>query len=366
MIVTVSIIFFVLEAPVLILICLIRGNWIDTTGPHVTLLWTTVNLMMYTNHVINFFTYCMAGTKFRRELFKLFGIHKLLKLLSTYKYFNFISKRFGNGGGGNNAMLANKAPRGAAFKHHVSMVGGTTPIKSAQGGAKSLIVPNDNDKQEPEKTLLNIESDEATRYFTDTTRRSGRPGAFSSEHNVTKHMVNVDIDVRSKSVSFKPVNLTSLIMSKKALLGESAVMMKRQNAKINEDDDDDDDDDSSSTSSSSSDYSSRRRTATSGSDSKRSANLVDVGVMTTNNINQRAKSNSTRFSRSSVRSFKLKNLKGEKKTLMLNAVDKNVNIVLTNEVDDSDETIVATVDKTKQHNSDEQLFEDGEFFDYIR
>ena len=63
MIVSVSVIFFVLEAPILIFICLIQGRWVDESWPHMELAWTILNLMMYTNHVINFFSYCMTGTK---------------------------------------------------------------------------------------------------------------------------------------------------------------------------------------------------------------------------------------------------------------------------------------------------------------
>ncbi len=72
MIISVSIIFFVLEMPVLIFLCVMQGKFENTLT--IDMLWTIVNLMMYTNHVINFFSYCMTGTKFRRELLYLICI----------------------------------------------------------------------------------------------------------------------------------------------------------------------------------------------------------------------------------------------------------------------------------------------------
>ena len=83
MIVSVSVIFFVLEAPILIFICLIQGQWVSQDWSHMDMAWTILNLMMYTNHVINFFSYCMTGTKFRRELLKLLCADKILKLFSN-------------------------------------------------------------------------------------------------------------------------------------------------------------------------------------------------------------------------------------------------------------------------------------------
>ncbi len=82
MIVSVSVIFFVLEAPILIFICLIQGQWVSQDWSHMDMAWTILNLMMYTNHVINFFSYCMTGTKFRRELLKLLCVDKILNLFS--------------------------------------------------------------------------------------------------------------------------------------------------------------------------------------------------------------------------------------------------------------------------------------------
>lgn len=91
MIVSVSIIFFILEAPVLIFICLMQGNYIAQSSQHIRFLWTLMNLMMYTNHVINFFSYCMTGTKFRRELLRLFYMHKALRFMSIYKNVNMFT-----------------------------------------------------------------------------------------------------------------------------------------------------------------------------------------------------------------------------------------------------------------------------------
>ncbi len=82
MIVSVSVIFFVLEMPVLIFLCLMQGKF--ESNLTIDLLWTVVNLMMYTNHVINFFSYCMTGTQFRSELINLFLIDfKCLKLFPS-------------------------------------------------------------------------------------------------------------------------------------------------------------------------------------------------------------------------------------------------------------------------------------------
>lgn len=72
MIVTLSVLFFILEAPVLIFISLMQESWKEDESTQ--LIWTVINLMMYTNHVINFISYCMTGTKFRRELLRLFII----------------------------------------------------------------------------------------------------------------------------------------------------------------------------------------------------------------------------------------------------------------------------------------------------
>ena len=91
MIVSVSIIFFILEAPVLIFICLMQGSYISQSWPYIRLTWTLMNLMMYTNHVINFFSYCMTGTKFRRELIKLFYMHKAIRFMSVYKNVNLFT-----------------------------------------------------------------------------------------------------------------------------------------------------------------------------------------------------------------------------------------------------------------------------------
>lgn len=85
MIVSVSVLFLVLEAPILLFICLMQGSYIQPTWPYIELFWTIMNLMMYTNHVINFLSYCMTGTKFRRELLRLLCIHSFLKHLDNYR-----------------------------------------------------------------------------------------------------------------------------------------------------------------------------------------------------------------------------------------------------------------------------------------
>lgn len=118
MIVSVSIIFFILEAPVLIFICLMQGKFISESWPHVPFVWTFVNLMMYTNHVINFFSYCMTGTKFRRELLRLFHMHKALRFMSVYKNVNLLTSAGGGGGGGGNAGAAAAGHHRNANHHH--------------------------------------------------------------------------------------------------------------------------------------------------------------------------------------------------------------------------------------------------------
>lgn len=70
--------------PVLIFLCLMQGKF-HKDDLTMDLLWTLVNLMMYTNHVINFFSYCMTGTKFRRELLHLICIDfKCIKDFPNY------------------------------------------------------------------------------------------------------------------------------------------------------------------------------------------------------------------------------------------------------------------------------------------
>ena len=93
MIVSVSVIFFVLEAPVLIFICLEQGQLIQSNWKLIDFVWTIMNLMMYTNHVINFLSYCMTGTKFRRELLRLLYVHRIFKFLP---YFNLIPQHSKN------------------------------------------------------------------------------------------------------------------------------------------------------------------------------------------------------------------------------------------------------------------------------
>jgi hypothetical protein len=68
MILTVSIIFIVLELPVLIVICLIQGGWIPPESKCNEFLFIITSLMMYMNHIINFVSYAMTGTQFRHEL----------------------------------------------------------------------------------------------------------------------------------------------------------------------------------------------------------------------------------------------------------------------------------------------------------
>ncbi|CAF1572478.1 unnamed protein product, partial [Didymodactylos carnosus] len=56
---------------------LLSSSCIDAT-------WAIVNIMMYTNHVINFISYCMTGSRFRSELYQLIvcGKYYCVKLMN--------------------------------------------------------------------------------------------------------------------------------------------------------------------------------------------------------------------------------------------------------------------------------------------
>jgi uncharacterized membrane protein YgcG len=270
MIVTVSIIFFVLEAPVLILICLIQGGWVADTWPFIDLVWTIVNLMMYTNHVINFFTYAMAGTKFRRELLRLLSVNKILKFLSQYKVLSMLNNQ------------ANSSPL------HTALPGGKTPAARFQPPPKSYLASNNKQQQQQppppplnnnnnnnndeimdlsaQKQLLitassNLNVEKSVMCLNESENALNHPS--SSERNFMmlskvqkasrlfaagKHAtgttnINLEVDFNNNNNNNqnmmanhqnagstgqgKPVNLTSLIVNKKALIGESAVIHHR-------------------------------------------------------------------------------------------------------------------------------------------
>ncbi|CAF0749550.1 unnamed protein product [Brachionus calyciflorus] len=168
MIVSVSVIFFILEAPILIFICLIQGSYIQSTWPYIELFWTIMNLMMYTNHVINFLSYCMTGTKFRRELLRLLSIHIICKSLTNYK--NLFTSHFDH----NNVV---------ATRHN------------------EMNKCTSNLNQKEKKTIV--------KFFNRNNQN------FKTEPIVKNNLV-------------KPVSLTSGILNKKRMLGESATAWKRK------------------------------------------------------------------------------------------------------------------------------------------
>ena len=89
MILTVSVLFIILELPVLIVICLIQGGWIKEESKCNEFLFIVTSLMMYTNHIINFVSYAMTGTQFRRELLLMLYFKKLTNFFTFKKPFSF-------------------------------------------------------------------------------------------------------------------------------------------------------------------------------------------------------------------------------------------------------------------------------------
>jgi hypothetical protein len=266
MIVTVSIIFFVLEAPVLILICLIQGGWVDNEWPFIDLVWTIVNLMMYTNHVINFFTYCMAGTKFRRELLRLLCVNKIFKFLSQYKLLSMLNNQGNNSsplhtagvphGRGHAKSLNPQAAKSSNNRdnrqqqqqqqaNETTVVNDTNNNNNATHMAKVLTAANlnllNNMDLVNEKTVCMSEMEGVTvldptgtadKFTLNTRRKMSR--LFAGKR--TSMNINIEVDYNNNSTNItnvggggggqlKPVNLTSLIVNKKALIGESAVLL---------------------------------------------------------------------------------------------------------------------------------------------
>jgi hypothetical protein len=136
MIISVSIIFFILEAPVLIFICLWQGQYIKSDWPHIRFVWTLMNLMMYTNHVINFFSYCMTGTKFRRELLRLLYMHKAFKFMSMYKSVNIFTSTHHGAINNNNNMRTLILTRS-----NLNLI--NKNVIAASGGSRNLVVKTD-------------------------------------------------------------------------------------------------------------------------------------------------------------------------------------------------------------------------------
>ncbi|KAL7674358.1 hypothetical protein ACOME3_000638 [Neoechinorhynchus agilis] len=85
LILTICLMFFILEVPVGIFLIVhhVRGS-VDICEPCCTaLLWQFLNILMYTNHIINFPCYYLSGGRFRAELFNMISKYLKLKDSST-------------------------------------------------------------------------------------------------------------------------------------------------------------------------------------------------------------------------------------------------------------------------------------------
>ncbi|KAH3709263.1 hypothetical protein DPMN_068725 [Dreissena polymorpha] len=76
---TLSIVFLVTTSPVSIYL-IGEAYWIkdadDASMAKLGFWWAVVNMLMYTKNSINFLLYCLSGTKFRKELFRLINWKK--------------------------------------------------------------------------------------------------------------------------------------------------------------------------------------------------------------------------------------------------------------------------------------------------
>ena len=244
MIVTVSIIFFVLEAPVLILICLIQGGWIQKDWYYIDLVWTSVNIMMYTNHVINFITYAMAGTKFRRELLRLLCVNKILKFLSQYKILNVL-----NNPSPNHTTLATHAKPANTRKYSNPITKHNNEKTKAYGAEKeNLIVKkakSANEIEPEENTSYQPTPQHQSQQQQNQQQQQPQQQQQQQQHHKQRKLsrmmfrrdsrnfkiVNFDIDINNCEKR-QPVSLTSLIVNKKALLGESVVTISHHQTQV--------------------------------------------------------------------------------------------------------------------------------------
>jgi hypothetical protein len=73
-IISITCIFIILTLPIMLFIILMKlGSGILSQDPNCkSIIWSLVNIFMYTNHSINFVLYCLTGSKFRTELATLF------------------------------------------------------------------------------------------------------------------------------------------------------------------------------------------------------------------------------------------------------------------------------------------------------
>lgn len=226
MIVSVSIIFFVLEMPVLIFLCLMQGKF----EPNVTidLLWTIVNLMMYTNHVINFFSYCMTGTQFRRELLNLILIDfKCLKcfpgLISRFPCLFYLSNQKNQGSQALrfraqfNRSRKDFPRRGVFIKNRAddSLFFNQKQIQQERQFMLGDISSRPNDILEARTIILSDDPDISSRQ---------KPSRSKPEEEVPKRRRSISLFKMSKKTKKngdlcnKKVLLTSLFMEKRLVL----------------------------------------------------------------------------------------------------------------------------------------------------
>ena len=203
MIVSVSIIFFILEAPVLMFIVLLQGDYIED-WPHIDFVWTIVNLMMHTNHVINFFSYCMTGTKFRRELLRLLYLHKLVKFLSNYKSLNLFSSTTANN------LNSNWRSQGTTVRHVLNRNGAIAFNSRSKYEQEKRIRFGVSEMDESNIVRLNLNSSNhkklAASIYADAKlnakrRMSEDPSKMSSHHHQREELLKEKVVAERKRQS---------------------------------------------------------------------------------------------------------------------------------------------------------------------
>nr|KAG5712789.1 hypothetical protein BaRGS_007386 [Batillaria attramentaria] len=74
--VTVSVAFLCLTSPVCIFKIIYHSGILGRTAEELDAEWAVCHLLWYSNSAVNFYLYCLTGTRFREELRKLFSCHK--------------------------------------------------------------------------------------------------------------------------------------------------------------------------------------------------------------------------------------------------------------------------------------------------
>jgi hypothetical protein len=220
MILTVSILFFILELPVLIFICLMQGELIPKNSSCNEFLFIVTNLMMYTNHVINFVSYCMTGTKFRRELIRMFQFDKLMSLLRsnniiTKNNFEFIN---GAAAGGN----FNRPNQTAAANNLINLKANVFFATNRQP-RKKIVKVNKNSHNIILNNLLITKNQVEIKKCCDL---------VPLEHSYVMQPVNDEEGLEHKSVLL-PLSLANLFMKKKLNGSESASTSPEMNVRNN-------------------------------------------------------------------------------------------------------------------------------------